>query len=555
MPYYDYVDDKRTFQRGIFSLFAVVLAGLCFANPGAMASQSQKPVRVGFVEQQQRQPEQPRRTPSLEKNSLSHFFEGWHEGSLSLPSGSGLRPPHAPSPQPSPKTQLSSVNPFEIRRPLRLGEHSQGALKLPNTALANDGFFALSKHDNQDDYALTGTPTIELHPAQHKLSSSTAAAVPTPTSFSSDKWSSSEASSFAHVLQRERITKKNFKKVMVAPPHLSLATTHRPAPPRTIVSSPAIVMQSAPPSPGFQPPLKSMTFSETLNKSSDMSSSRQGAAPPHISFYNSKLKARRAKASMAPGHSIGTAIHKTSTSSSSKGHHRSGASQGPKPRIATQPKSSDSIATRGTHSRPRHPGNPVSFVSTVGSTAESVNQGQEETIAPPALEDAPKQGFLRVLTVHSIVPAPIRREATKILRPESSYRRQSIQPSIMSRSPSPGPRCFGLFGIRSCRRRNTHVSVQTVSTVKGSALRRKDSYVGADGREYTHRPVPGLSFLPSEMQRVNTPPMGRGTQSPNSRSRGFFFDYTSPPGVGDEAETRRDSVAGSTELRRKPSSP
>ena len=36
MPYYDYVDDKRTFQRGIFSLFAVVLAGLCFSNPGGI---------------------------------------------------------------------------------------------------------------------------------------------------------------------------------------------------------------------------------------------------------------------------------------------------------------------------------------------------------------------------------------------------------------------------------------------------------------------------------------------------------------------------------------
>jgi len=42
MPYYDYVDDKRTFQRGIFSLFAVILAGLCFSNPGGIFRSEQK---------------------------------------------------------------------------------------------------------------------------------------------------------------------------------------------------------------------------------------------------------------------------------------------------------------------------------------------------------------------------------------------------------------------------------------------------------------------------------------------------------------------------------
>lgn len=131
-----------------------------------MASQSQKPVRVGLVEQQQ--PEQPGRTPSPEKILPSQFFEGWNEGSLSLPSGSGLRPPLPPSPQPSPKTQLSSINPFESGRPLRLGEHSQGALKLPTGAPVDDGFFALPKNDNQDEYALSRTPTIEY---EYKLPS------------------------------------------------------------------------------------------------------------------------------------------------------------------------------------------------------------------------------------------------------------------------------------------------------------------------------------------------------------------------------------------------
>jgi hypothetical protein len=42
MPYYDYVDDRRTFQRGIFSIFAVVLAGLCFSNPGGIFRSEKK---------------------------------------------------------------------------------------------------------------------------------------------------------------------------------------------------------------------------------------------------------------------------------------------------------------------------------------------------------------------------------------------------------------------------------------------------------------------------------------------------------------------------------
>lgn len=133
-----------------------------------MASQSQEPVRVGLVVEQQQQPEQPGRTPSLEKILSSHFFEGWNEGSLSLPSGSGLRPPHPPSPQPSPKTQLSSINPFESGRPLRLGEHSQGTLKLPTAAPVDDGFFAWPKNDNGDEHAISRTPTIEY---EHKLPS------------------------------------------------------------------------------------------------------------------------------------------------------------------------------------------------------------------------------------------------------------------------------------------------------------------------------------------------------------------------------------------------
>ncbi|KAH0080945.1 hypothetical protein KCU60_g16509, partial [Aureobasidium melanogenum] len=133
-----------------------------------MASQPQKPVRVGLVEQQQQQPEQPGRTPSSEKSSPSHLFAGWNEGSLSLPSGSGLRPPHPPSPQPSPKTQLASINPFESRRPLRLGEHSQGTLRLPAAAPADDG---LPKIDNSDEHALTRTPTIEY---EHKSPSARA---------------------------------------------------------------------------------------------------------------------------------------------------------------------------------------------------------------------------------------------------------------------------------------------------------------------------------------------------------------------------------------------
>lgn len=128
-----------------------------------MWSPPQKPVGVGVVKQQwqQQQSEQPRRTPSFEKSSVSHYFEGWNAGSLSLPSGSGLRPPHAPSPQPSPKTQLSPSNPFESRRPLRLGEYPQGNLRLPTNTNDDDDFFALAKPETNHEFALSRTPTIE----------------------------------------------------------------------------------------------------------------------------------------------------------------------------------------------------------------------------------------------------------------------------------------------------------------------------------------------------------------------------------------------------------
>lgn len=343
---------------------------------------------------------------------------------------------------------------------------------------------------------------------------------------------------------------------MIAPPHLSLPIPSRPAPPRNIVSSPAIVMQSAPPSPGFQPPLKSMTFSDALNKSRNVSPNRQDATHPHISFYNSKLKTRRAKASVATEYAISTPSQKLATPDPSRSYHRSIASGTPRPRITTQSKSSGSISRRGIRERPGLPEHQASFVSTVGSIAGSTSREPEAAPASPRPEEeAPKQGFLRVLTVHSIVPAPIKREATTLLQYERPNRRPSKQRSIMSRSPSPGLRCFGLFHRASRRRRNTHASIQIAGTIKNMASNRKDSYVGADGREYTHRPMPGLSFLPSEMQRVSTPPGSRGPQSANSRSRGFFFDYTNPPGAGNEVEIRRDSVAGLTEPKRKQSSP
>lgn len=342
---------------------------------------------------------------------------------------------------------------------------------------------------------------------------------------------------------------------MVAPPHLLLSASTRPAPTRSIVSSPAIVMQSAPPSPSIRPPVKSMTFSDTLLESRSPSPNREDAAHPHISFYNSKLKNRRAKASVVSKHSVSTTLLKTSTSSPSRGRHRSLAPQDVRPHITSRPISSDSISVIGARQRPSHPGDPVSFVSTIGSVVETVNGEQEEVVPPPPPEEPPKQGVLRVLTIHSIVPAPIRREATKLLQSDTSNRRQSEQLStIMTRSPSPRKHCFGLFSHRSRRRRGSiQASVQTASTSRSAYSKRKDSYIGANGREYTHRPVAGLSFLPSEMQRVNTPPMSKGKRSPDSKPKGFFFDYASPP--GDEVEIRRDSVAGSTKLSRLPSYP
>jgi hypothetical protein len=65
MPYYDYVDDRRTFQRGIFSLFAVVLAGLCFSNPGGIFRSEKK------YEPPNRERQWPRNRRSLSESDSS----------------------------------------------------------------------------------------------------------------------------------------------------------------------------------------------------------------------------------------------------------------------------------------------------------------------------------------------------------------------------------------------------------------------------------------------------------------------------------------------------
>jgi hypothetical protein len=65
MPYYDCVDDRRTFQRGIFSFFAVVLAGLCFSNPGGIFRSEKK------YEPLSRDQQWPRNRRSLSESDLS----------------------------------------------------------------------------------------------------------------------------------------------------------------------------------------------------------------------------------------------------------------------------------------------------------------------------------------------------------------------------------------------------------------------------------------------------------------------------------------------------
>jgi hypothetical protein len=65
MPYYDYVDDRRTFQRGVFSLFAVVLAGLCFSNPGGIFRSEKK------YEPPNRERQWPRNRRSLSESDSS----------------------------------------------------------------------------------------------------------------------------------------------------------------------------------------------------------------------------------------------------------------------------------------------------------------------------------------------------------------------------------------------------------------------------------------------------------------------------------------------------
>lgn len=59
-------------------------------------------------------------------------------------------------------------------------------------------------------------------------------------------------------------------------------------------------------------------------------------------------------------------------------------------------------------------------------------------------------------------------------------------------------------------------------------------YTGSDSNQYlaVHLTQEGMTFLPSEARRINTPPLPTDSMSPSVRKvRGFFFDYNKPPGL------------------------
>jgi hypothetical protein len=412
------------------------------------------------------------------------------------------------------------------------------------TTLANH--HSSSKHHTLSLPVTSRLTYSRLHPASSNPAP--AATLHDPTPSSSEK-ESSEASSYAHVLRREHTNKRNFKRVIVSPPHLLLASTARPAPPRPFLSSPAIVMQSPPPSPAIQPIAKSMTFPEVPSHAQNYSA-QQRDHTNSLNIHIRKLKYKRPKGPSGLDDSIDTASPIPGRVSHSKHHHLPNTAFPEfRPILAARQISGDSFSLRDVRRRPDHPGKLVSFTSTITSPTESIKLEDEEMVAqlPDPSEEAPKQGFVRTLTVHSIVPGTMRREMTRPFPPPEryTYQHESAQDGLIRDEPSAS--CCGLFKIHS-RQSGKNVSRQRTCATKITTIKRKNSYIGSDGLEYTHDQQPGLSFLPSEMQRVNTPPMGKRSPSPGWRPRGFFFDFGSPPVGIEEAETRRDSVAGSREI-------
>lgn len=92
--------------------------------------------------------------------------------------------------------------------------------------------------------------------------------------------------------------------------------------------------------------------------------------------------------------------------------------------------------------------------------------------------------------------------------------------------------------------------------MEGDKARYSISYHDSKGRQYVMPQVISkkATWLPSEMTRINTPPIGHTPQgNANGPSRGFFFDHRKPPGVENEERAMQGNIDEATKVASAPS--
>lgn len=339
---------------------------------------------------------------------------------------------------------------------------------------------------------------------------------------------------------------------MKVPLHLSIASPRRPQPPRPFVSSPAIVMQSVPPSPGPTAAIaKSMTFAEgtaTRRRASPSPHAHDHDRLPSMDFRPSRLRNRRLRGPSGPIMTLGSLSRKAEGDKATTAQQRRPTRHELRHHVLKRQLTNDSTSRRDP------PTTQIRSDSSHGRK-DTIEKERRSTLKPqsgpgPPVEDVPEQIVTRTATMHRIVPDNLEQTPSPQVK-EPPGRDASVERSSAMSEKSDHEagccilRCFG------CRRKSTPSSKYAEHAPNDgelvprevSDLQRKDETAK---RDYTYWPATNLSFLPTEMTRVNTPPVG----SPASSSpRGFFFDYSKPPLTFEEAETRRDSVAGTSSIR------
>lgn len=392
------------------------------------------------------------------------------------------------------------------------------------------------------------------------------------------------------------MSKRSYKRLMVPHPQLSLAnpppTTETP---RARPSAPTILMESAPVEHTQRPVVitRSLTFAEVLASASPVSSLGSLPQMPSQPRYG---RHRPNEPVIRPVARAGRGLNRRSANRST-----TSSTYSLKPTSVQRTISSESMKTL----KPPYPRNRVSFAAlkdvreqdsppkpekkdTILSN-EDVRRSSFPWAAPSAELEAPPRRFsspVRKRMINQVCPispsvlARMRKTVSRYMHtiddiPMSARsapsRRMSMHRAKRNSEGSTTPKerinwFVGIFTIRRTgmkamyRKRSSashekRLSIPELSAAfalgqpshKGSR-QSSATYHGSDGKAYTipQATIKKATWLPSEMTRINTPPLAVEAARKSSRPpRAFFFDYLNPPQAGDE-DKEKDKPRGAT---------